>query len=56
MLPDLHLPIEDENSAHFWRDVFAERFAATNDLAFQEAWNIANKYIEDTFDVDDMWG
>jgi hypothetical protein len=53
MLPDLKLPIEDENSAYFWRDEFEKRYSETGDGAFFEAWKIVDSYIEREFDPDD---
>ncbi len=46
-LPNLELPIEDENAAAFWRDHFSDQFRATNDMAFQEAHAAVVAYIDD---------
>lgn len=55
MLPDLKLPIEDENAARFWLAEFSLRYNETGDMAFLEAHRKIQTYIEFTFDTDESW-
>lgn len=55
MLPDLKLPIEDENAAEFWLEEFRNRYNATSDAAFRESAGIVQEYIDLHFPDEDDW-